>query len=161
MPLGIINAPALITVNRAVGSQIAVADIAGMAARLLPHSWKHAIWATNPSTLAQIVKISTFFLNVTAHEEGGQAGSLLTRPLFVTEKLAALGSAGDLLLFDPSLYVIGERDEVYIDVSDENLFQTYQTVFRVWLRVDGKPQVSKSITLQDNATVVSPYVMLK
>jgi HK97 family phage major capsid protein len=160
MPEGIVNSPAAVKVSRAVGNQISNADIANMVSQLMPYSWKNAIWATNPSTLAQIVKITNFFLNVEANPEGGQAGTLMTRPLFITEKLATLGTSGDLLLFDPSLYTVGMRQEVLIDVSNEVLFQNAQTMFRVWMRLDGKPQLSKSITLADGSTVVSAYVIL-
>jgi len=160
MPLGIINSPAAVTVSRQVGNQISVTDIAAMGAALLPYSWKGAIWACSPTCLAQIVKIPSYFINMDAHEKAN-AGTLMTRPLFVSEKLAALGAQGDLLLFDPWLYTIGERMQILIDVSPHVNFRNFQTVFRIWVRIDGKPQVSKSITLQDTTTVVSPYVILK
>jgi HK97 family phage major capsid protein len=164
MPMGLLNAPCAVTVNRAVANQIANTDIANMAAALLPHSWGSAIWAMSPTCLGQLAKIGNFFLNESVgrdEEREGAAGAILTRPYYVTEKLASLGTQGDLVLFDPGLYVVGIRQEVLIDMSTHNLFRTNQSVFRIWLRLDGKPQVSKPITLQDKATVVSPVVILK
>ena len=167
MPLGIINGPGAILTGgsatqngRKTTNLILASDIAAMAAHLLPYSWSNAIWATHPTSLFQIMQITQFYINVEANPEGGQAGSLLTRPVFITEKLPSVGKTGDLVLFDPSLYVIGERQQVLIDVSEHTLFRTQQTVFRVWLRMDGKPQLSTTVTLQDAATVVSPYVLL-
>lgn len=166
MPLGVLNAPAAIVTGgsasqngRKTANQIVVDDIAAMAAHLLPYSWKGALWACSPTCLAQIIKISSYFINLEAHEEAN-VGTLLTRPVFVTDKLASLGTQGDLILFDPWLYTIGQRSQVLIDVSPHASFASFQTNFRIWLRLDGKPQVSKSITLQDNSTVVSPYVVL-
>lgn len=160
MPLGILNGPGKSLVSRQTGSSVTIQDISKMAAKLLPYSWSNAIWATHPTCLEKIMQITQFYINVEANPEGGQAGSLLTRPLFITEKLPALGTTGDLVLFDPSLYVIGERQQVLIDVSEHTLFRNQQTVFRVWMRLDGKPQLSSTITLQDASTVVSAYVIL-
>jgi HK97 family phage major capsid protein len=162
MPLGIINAPAAKTVSRHTPSQILQVDIANMAAAMLPFSWKNAIWASSPACVAQLIQVANFFLNVEANDEGGQVGSLLTRPVFITEKLSTLGSLGDLIFFDPWLYVVGMRQEVLIDADTLGpAFKTNQTDFRVWLRADGKPQVQSAITLQDGTTMVSPYIILK
>ena len=163
MPLGVVKAPATVTVTRAVASQIAAADVAGMAAKLLPYSWTNAVWACNPSCLAQIGKISTYIVN---GDYGfaygmGNAGFLMSRPLFVTDKLPPLGALGDLILFDPSLYAVGMRQEVVIDLSTLGpAFPTNQTDLRCWLRCDGKPQVSGPIRIADGTTTVSPYVAL-
>lgn len=159
MPTGIVNAPGTLSVTRSSSSHVTAIDIASMASSLLPFSWNRAVWATDPSTLADICKLSTFFVNQ-GMTDPGAAGYLLTRPLFVTDKLVPLGSTGDLILFDPWLYVIGSRLEVVVDVSPHADFQNFQTDFRVWLRLDGKPQVSKTITLTNGTTVVSPYVRL-
>jgi HK97 family phage major capsid protein len=161
MPLGLLNSPGALTVSRTTPNQIANTDIAKMASELLPYSWKNAIWACSPTCLAQVVALSNYFINQTEHESAN-CGTLLTRPLFVTDKLQALGSTGDLVLFDPSLYVVGVRQEILVEASGEGpSFGTYQTYFRIWLRIDGKPWVSKSITLADGTTKVSPYVILK
>lgn len=164
MPLGILKSPCLATVSRAVASQIAAADIAGMAAKLLPASWSRAIWATNPSCLGQLVKVSSFLLNA-ASDQGSQeqkagAGAIVGRPLYVTEKLPILGSIGDIVFFDPYLYIIGMRQEIIIDISEHSLFRTNQSVFRIWMRVDGRPMISGPVTLQDGTTRVSPFVAL-
>ena len=67
----------------------------------------------------------------------------------------------DLVLMDPRLYVIGDRQQVLVEKSSEGAgFVTNQTYIRIWMRGDGKPVVQTSIKLQDNSTVVSPYVAL-
>ncbi len=166
MPVGVINAPCTIQLARTVANQIAAADLSGLAANMLPFGWRHAIWACSPDCLAQIMKATTFFVNADGIEgdrdgAGGFAGRLIGRPLYVTEKLPPLGTPGDLVFFDPSLYVIGNRQEVLIDVSSHVSFPTNQTNYRIWLRLDGKPMVSKPITLQDGITTVSPCTCLK
>lgn len=160
MPLGILNSPALSSVTRSGANLIAAADISGMAAKLLPFSWKNAVWACNPGCLAQIVKVSSYFVNGGMQTDEAWCGTILTRPLYVTEKLPALGSTGDIILFDPSLYVIGQRSEVIVDVSTHPGFVNYQTDLRVWLRLDGKPLLGSTVTLQDGTVTASAYVTL-
>lgn len=161
MPLGIINAPGTISVTRGVPATIQDTDISGMASHLIPYSWENAIWACSPGALTQIVKIPHYFVNACGYHDHANVGTLLGRPLFVTDKLGPLGSdAGDLVLFDPWLYVIGLRMQVLVDVSPHPHFRSFQTDFRIWLRLDSKPQVSGPITLADGVTQVSPYVKL-
>lgn len=173
MPLGMLNAPCCIDVARAGAGAIAVADVANMSGRLLPSGWMNAIWACNPSALAKIVQITSYQPN--QHRSGSDmvsehVGYLEQRPLFVTDKLPKLGTRGDLVLFDPSLYVIGDRMQVVIDISDQtwagsvNLFQANMSMFRVWLRLDGKPMLNSTVKLTgnpgDDTTTVSSVIAL-
>ncbi len=161
MPMGILNAPATISVPRSVGGDVTVTDIANMASKMLPFGWKKAIWACSPSVLASIVHLTTYWMNAPGKDHSeGVAGYLVTKPLFVTDKLPAIGSAGSLLFFDPSLYVIGERQQILVDVSGDPGFRNLQTTFRVWTRLDGRPQVASAITLPDATSTCSPYVQL-
>jgi HK97 family phage major capsid protein len=172
MPLGVINAPAAIQVTSKdnSGNTIVIDDISAMTSDLLPYSWKNAIWACHPTVLNTLQKnITTYFINIEIGRErhGSQCGMLSTRPLFVTDKLPAIGTSnaakvsGCLVLFDPTLYIIGDRQQILIDISEHNLFQTYQTVLRAWVRMDGKPIVTNKVTAADGTSLVSPYVVLK
>ena len=165
MPLGVLNAPATIQVVRTTHNKVTQADVANMAASLLPYSWINAIWLCSCTALAQVMQITGFIPNAQRQQADASdacVGYLLNRPLYVTDKLPALGTTGDLVLMDPSLYAIGERREVLVEKSSMGQgFPTNQTYFRVWLRGDGKPMVQASVTLQDNSTVVSPYVVLE
>jgi HK97 family phage major capsid protein len=161
MPEGIVNAPGALAVSRNTPNTIGAADIGNMASSLLPYSWRHAIWATHPSALTKIMQISSFIVNGDPDlADGGMAGMLMSRPVFVTDKLPALGSRGDLVLFDPSLYVIGLRQEVLVDVSTHVNFTSNQTVFRVWLRLDGRPLLDGVVTLADGVKTASAIVVL-
>lgn len=166
MPLGIVNSPARILVTRDLAGAISIVDIASMTSRLLPYSWNRGIWAVSPTALAQVQQIATYQVNQNYDVDKWRdnhhrpCGLLSSLPLFVTDKLPALGRKGDLVLFDPSLYVIAQRMEVVIDVSPDDLFITNQTVYRIWMRLDGKPEFSNTITLPDTTSTVSPYVVL-
>jgi HK97 family phage major capsid protein len=161
MPLGVINAPCAIPVARAGGNAIVIADINNMSDRLLPSGWATAIWVCNPKCLTQVTAISQFYINNSYHETTIDAvGNLLGRPLYISEKLPTLGSTGDLMLIDPSLYVVGNRMEVDVQASPHPNFLNNQTVFRVWLRCDGKCLMSFAPKMADNVTTVSSVVLL-
>lgn len=161
MPLGIINAPGTIGVSRHTSSSVQVQDIATMTSKFLPSSWSKGLWAVAPSAWVQIAQIANYYLNEYAKDDDGQTGYLLNRPVFTSDKMSVLGTAGDVALIDPSLYVIGMRQEVLVDVSSDDVaFKTNQTTFRVWLRADGKCFNSKSITLADGSSTASPFIIL-
>jgi HK97 family phage major capsid protein len=160
-PLGILNSDACLSVTRAGATAIAIADVSEMSSKLIPYSWNHSIWACSPSALKSIAKITGFVPNMDPlSTEMGCAGSLMTRPLFVTEKLPALGTRGDLLLFDPSLYAIGNRQDVTIEVSYSPGFRTQQAYVKVWIRCDGKPLMDTYATLSDGTSTASAFVAL-
>ncbi len=160
-PLGILAAPGSKSVSRNITGHISQTDVGAMIKGLYPLGWGNAIWACSPSALEDVFKLSGFQSNQPQTGEGVfPAGSLMARPLYVTEKLPALGTAGDLVFFDPSAYVIGDRQDVVIESSIHPLFTTQKTVFRVWLRVDGKPLFSDLITLADATSTTSSQVIL-
>src|SRR5271165_6169171 len=141
-PLGILNAPGTAVITRTTpgGGHIVQADIANLAANLLPHSWNTARWICSPRALGDVMKITSFIPNQNMDGlENGCAGALMGRPLHVTSKLPTLGSTGDICLIDPKFYVIGQRQDVVIEASQHPNFKNFQTIFRVWKRCDGKP----------------------
>ncbi|MDE2102046.1 MAG: phage major capsid protein [Patescibacteria group bacterium] len=164
MPLGIIQGIApqtSVNVVRSAPSSIANTDIANMAGHLIPGGWRNAVWAVTESAIPKIAALSQFVLNGWHYHEGGAIGFIMTRPVFPTEKLPSLGNIGDLVLFDPSAYVVGVRHDVLVDASPHSSFPTNQTDFRVWLRGDGKPWQNGQVTLADGQTKASMAVILQ
>jgi hypothetical protein len=74
--------------------------------------------------------------------EARQMGQLLLfgRPVLFTEKLPALGTAGDVLLCDFSKYIVADTGTLEIAASDQYAFNTNQITFRIIQRVDGQPR---------------------
>ena len=176
-PQGMINANATIKVTRAGGantSTLALADVAKMFGKMLPSSQTKAIWITSPSvvnlllTLADAGNRALFLPEYYGgfHQGPGSKTApqgfwtLLGLPVFISEKVPALGTDGDLTLVDPSLYVIGDRQQIEIAASEHVNFLKNQMTWRVVERVDGQPWMDKAVTLQDGATTVSPFVIL-
>jgi len=170
MPLGVVNAPASIQVSATTAGSVKTTDLVTMTGDMLPYSWKNSIWACHPTVLTSLqnpANVTNYFPNIELGRErhGSQAGMLFTRPLFVTDKLPAIGNGttknqGCLVFFDPTLYIIGDRQQILIDISEHTAFQTYQTVLRAWVRMDGKPMLTKPVTLADGTVTASAYVVL-
>jgi HK97 family phage major capsid protein len=164
-PLGILNAAPTIAVTRAGGGLVQFADVAGMWAKLLPVSWSKAIWTFSPSVVPQLLQLKdganrAIFISIDQGATKSPNWALLGRPAFPTEKVPALGTKGDVMLIDPSFYVIGDRMQIEIAASEHVNFLKNQMTWRVVERVDGQPWLDKAITLQDGSTTVSPFVAL-
>lgn len=159
-PLGALNAPGLIAPSRAGATAVALADLSQMMSDLLPGSWQKAAWFCNPGVIDQIIQLVSSPLSWLQNIREGMTMSLLGLPLYITGALPALGTAGDLMLIDPSYYLIGDRQSVSIAYSEHYAFVTDQAAWRFTHRVDGQPWLNSYITLEDAATTVSPFVAL-
>lgn len=163
MPLGMLNAPCALAVNRAGAGAIALADAANMIGKILPMSWLNCFWVCSPSALAKVVQISGYQASTGSRLNGeDHCGYLMNRELYVSEKLPALGTRGDLILIDPTLYVIGDRMQVVVDVCNDEptQFTKNRSMYRVWLRLDGKPMLNGTVTLADASSTASSIVVL-
>ncbi len=167
-PQGIVNSPASATVTRATGNLIQYADVSGMVAKLAPSSYDRAFWVHSPSAVPQLLQLKDGTARAVLLGAGLATGvwprrrnwSLLGFPMFCSEKLPPLGTKGDLILIDPRYYLIGDRMQATLAVSDHVNFLKNQVTFRLTRRCDGQPWIEKPITLQDGATTVSPFVVL-
>jgi HK97 family phage major capsid protein len=162
-PLGIVNAPATIFITRATTSHFSFGDVSGMLAALLPSSYTKARWYISPTVVQDLLQLKdganrAMFLSIDQGVTKPPVWKLLNLPVTITEKLPALGSKGDVLLVDPSQYVIGDRMQLEIAASEHVNFLKNQTTWRFVQRVDGQPWMDKKITLQDGTTAVSPFV---
>jgi HK97 family phage major capsid protein len=169
-PMGILNAPATISSGGAGGSrlnanQIQYADVATLWSKLLPASWNNAIWSFSPTCVPQLLQLKdganrAVFISIDQGAVKAPTWNLLGRPAIPTEKQPALGTKGDLMLYDPRFYVIGDRMQIEIAASEHVNFLKNQMTWRVVERVDGQPWLEKAITLQDGSSQVSPFVVL-
>jgi len=160
-PLGILNAPSLVTVTRSGSSAFTVSDAGGMLARLLPSSVGRAVWLMNPTVIPKLLALGTNYVSTWQSDlQAGLAGRLFGMPIIFTEKLPTLGTSGDVILADLSYYAVLLPSEAEIAVSEHYRFIYDQTTFRANVWVDGQPLVSSAITLADGSTTVSPFVAL-
>jgi HK97 family phage major capsid protein len=162
-PTGMQQSPAALPVSRNTSSKFLEVDAAKMVGQLLPSSWPRACWAMHPSVAEYLKQLGTTSWQANQpvmDRQGTPAGVLHGLPVFVTDKLPALGTTGDVVLFDPGLYVIGDRQEVEVAASEHINFLTNQTTFRVSERVDGQTWFNAPVTMSVASKTASPYVYL-
>jgi predicted phage gp36 major capsid-like protein len=92
--------------------------------------------------------------------EKGIPDTLLGIPIIFSEKVPALGSKGDIGLYDFGHYYIGDRQSTTVESSEQVRWLKNQTSWKVTHRVDGQPWLNAPFTLADGATQISPFVVL-
>jgi HK97 family phage major capsid protein len=160
--LGILNSAARIAYSRATASQIAYADIRGMYARV--KFGGSLIWVGSQTILPQIMNLqggnSANIFVPDAREN--VSGTLLGIPLLLADRAPALGSEGDLGLYDPAYYLIKDGLGITISLSEHFLFTSNRTIFKALFSIDGKPWLHKPIPLEGSSSnTISPFVVLK
>jgi HK97 family phage major capsid protein len=174
-PLGFVNCPASVAVPKQAGQAtgtILWENIVGMYARMLPTSLSKAVWIASIDTFPEL---ATMALSVgtgggpvwIGNFAGGTGGadtppmSILGRPVIFTEKTPPLSTTGDLNFVDLSYYLIGDRQQMQSAVSDQFLFSTDKTAYRVIERLDGRPWLQSAITPHNGSSnTLSPVVQI-
>lgn len=159
-PLGILNAPAKVNVTRQTASDFTFTDAVTMRSKMLASS--RPVWVMSQSVMPKYyaMKGGNNENIMVANAAVGTPETLLGLPVIWTEKLPALGTAGDVMLVDFGLYLFGDRQAMVMDISREAKFRANQTAFRVTESIDGQPWLKTAITLADGTTQVSPFVVL-
>ena len=169
-PLGMIHSKALITVakeqSQAAGTFLG-ANAIKMQARAMPRNRERLVWVMHPDVEEQLPTLAIqsgeaakFLWN----PEGGLGNfdtqRVLNKPVLFEDSCAALGSAGDILLVDPYMYILLTKGTVKQDWSIHVEFLTDQNCFRVVYRCNGAPKVSSPLTVKNSTKPRSPFVAL-
>lgn len=172
-PLGLQSGLAVIASARASSTTVTFTDIAKMVGNFPVESRPYGVWVMSPSVLDYLLATPAAANNVTwdANTYGPVlpespsappvVGFLHHMPVFLSEKVPVLGARGDVSLFDPNLYVIGDRQLLEIDISDNEptAFLANRSVWRIIARVDGQPMFNVAFKPISGKTR-SPYVVL-
>lgn len=168
-PLGFINCPASVKVTAVSGqgaNTLVWENIVAMYARMLPSSLGSAVWIASIDTFPQL---ATMALSVgtggsavwLSNGVQGPPMTILGRPVYFTEKAPALGTTGDINFVDLSYYLIGDRQMMQVSASQDFLFSTDKTAYKVIERVDGRPWIQSAITPANNSSnSLTPFVQL-
>jgi HK97 family phage major capsid protein len=168
MPKGFLNAEAAVTVAAEAGQATATIvweNIVKMYARMLPQSLSSAVWVVSPDTFPELATMALsvgtggapVWLN---NGVEGPAATILGRPVVISEKVSALGTAGDINFVDFSYYLIGDRQAMTVESSPHFRFQNGETSYKFVTRVDGRPWLQSAITPRNSGPTLSPFVKL-
>lgn len=169
-PLGILAAPALVTVAKEAGqaaATIVAANLQKMYSRMPAGSLGNAVWCINQETWPQLFQLSQavgvggvpMFIPAGGMSQT-PAGTLLGRPILPIEQAAALGTVGDIAFCDFSQYLAIRKGGTQTASSIHVRFLYDESVFRFVLRFNGAPIPNSPLTPYKGTATVSPFVVL-
>lgn len=171
-PLGILTAPAKY-VQAAVSGQgagtVVAANISAMYARMQARSRKAATWYINQEVETELDKLSLAIgtggsTSPMYLQPGGLTGEaparLKSRPVETVEFCSALGTLGDILLWEEKGYCFITKGGVKTAMSMHLRFDYDEQVFKFTFRADGAPWWPKPLTPYKGTTQLSNIVVL-
>lgn len=161
-PRGIVNAPVTLAPTRVLAGSISYVDCINMLEQFLPSG--RGVWVVTQRAMSNLIQMSgpagnaSYVWQPNARE--GPPGMLFGMPVIWSEKMAPVGTRGDILLADFRYYLLGDRQATTIESSQFPRWIHDETTWRAVHRVDGQPWLSAPLTYQDTTTQVSPFVVL-
>jgi HK97 family phage major capsid protein len=146
-----------------------------MMARLPAGSFGRSVWMINQDVVPQILKMGFAITTVAGAAAGAGAmylppnglatsspyGSLLGRPIIVTEACATLGTVGDVILADMTKYLSVVKGAMKADTSIHLWFDQNTTAFRFVMRLNGQPWLSTPIVRKNGSNTLSHFITLE
>lgn len=154
-PLGIINDPQVLTIQRQSALDVQVDDLLNMDAKLPAVFDQSAVWMYSKKVRAKIrgQKVTNSSKELVLQETysdlaQGYISTILGRPAILMDgKIPALGTAGDVILGDWKWYYIGFRQDFVMDSSRHYAFRNNRTALRCSGRVDGQAAMPQAFVV--------------
>lgn len=170
-PLGAFNSPAVITVAKDAGQltgTLSTTNLANMISRLPAGSYGNAVWMLNNDVLPALftLTLGNYPIYLPAGSpvgglQGSPYGTLLGRPIAVTQHAKSFSSQGDVMLADWRQYQsITKAGGIQTATSMHLYFDADATAFRSTFRVDGAPKLAAPISPANGSATMSPFIQL-
>ena len=173
-PLGAFNTlnPSIVAQAKETGqpaTTIVAENVIKMWSRVHPASMRNAVWVANNDCFPQLATMSLAVgtggapVYLPANGVAGTPfGTLMGRPLLLSEKMQTLGTQGDIGIADFSQYLIADKagGGLKAATSIHIRFDYDETAFRWVLRYDGQPWWLSALTPKRSSTTLSPFVVL-
>ncbi len=168
-PLGILASGALVSITKESGQAdktINSQNVIKMYSQWLGQR-RNGVWIVNRDTFPQL-----FTMELAVGTGGAPIGLMGTTiaddpfdrifrmPVLEMEQAATIGDVGDIMLFDPTQYILADKGNIQGAVSIHVRFLNDEVVFRFIYRVDGQPVPASPITPFKGADSLSPIVAL-
>lgn len=167
MPLGIRNSSALVTVPKESGQgadTVLAQNIVNMYARMPAASMLRSVWIVNNDVLPQIMLLTLANQPIYLPPNGlagAPLGTLLGRPIMISQSSQTLGDAGDIMFVDWNQYnTVSKAGGVEYATSIHLFFDAGATAFRATYRVDGQPWLKGPIVPANGVSNLSPFIDL-
>jgi HK97 family phage major capsid protein len=178
-PLGILNSPCLVTVNKESSQPSATllaANVIKMYNRMLAEWRTSAVWLVNEDVTQQLMQMTVNVQNVAGTENVGgwpvfvppgrlsdaPFGALFGRPIVPTQACQTLGTVGDIIFASLGQYAAIIKAGGIQAVTSIHVFFDYDmTVFRFVFRMGGQPWWSTTLAAKNGSNTYSPFVALQ
>jgi HK97 family phage major capsid protein len=171
VPIGALTAGATVTVAKETGQAtqtLVPQNLAKMISRLPPGSFAESVWIVNNDVLPALFTLTLgnypIYLPNGLNVGGIQVspyGTLLGRPVFVSQHANSFSSQGDVLLVDLSYYqTITKAGGIQTATSMHLYFDSDLTAFRTTFRMDGQSKISAPISPAKGSASMSPFIQL-
>jgi HK97 family phage major capsid protein len=171
-PLGALQSNAAIVQAKDSGQAtqtLTALNLANMISRLPAGSFGRAVWFINNNVLPALFTLTLgnypIYLPASNPSVGGiqinPYGTLLGRPVIVSQHAKSFSSQGDVCLLDLSYYrTITKPEGIKTDMSLHLYFDADAAAFRATFRIDGQPAIYNPIAPANGSTNLSPFVQL-
>ena len=169
-PLGILKSDGLVAqaIESSQTAKLTGTNVVKMQSKLLTRNRQNCVWVMNPDLeeyLPTLAVASSGSAEKFLWDPEGGLGNLayqrvLGKDVIFEDACPAIGTKGDILLIDPSQYMLVRKGSAKQDWSIHVSFLTDEQCFRMVLRVGGAPKMSKAITLKNSKNTRSAYVAL-
>jgi HK97 family phage major capsid protein len=167
-PLGCFNSGAAIVqakdLNQATLT-LSLTNITNMVARLIPGCFPRSQWLIAPDVLPLLFGLTLgnypIYLPVNQGAQGSPYGTLMGRPIMVSQHAAALTAQGDVSLLDPTyIRSITKAGGIQTATSLHLYFDADATAFRATFRVDAQPKIAAAVTQAKGSNTLSAFIQL-
>lgn len=167
-PEGAFNGSAAVVQAKDAGQAtktVTLGNVSNMIARLTPGSFPRAAWLITPDALPSLFGLTLgnypIYLPISQGAQGSPYGTLMGRPIMVSQHAAAFSSEGDIALVDLSYYrTITKAGGIQTATSMHLYFDADATAFRAVFRVDGQPKITNAIQQAKGSNTLSPFIKL-
>jgi HK97 family phage major capsid protein len=167
-PEGAFNGQAAVVQTKDQGQAtktVSIGNVSNMIARLTPGSFPKSVWMITPDALPSLFGLTLgsypIYLPISQGAQGSPYGTLMGRPIMVSQHAAAFSAQGDISLIDLSYYrTITKAGGVQTATSMHLYFDADATAFRAIFRVDGQPKIVNPIAQAKGANTLSPFIQL-
>jgi HK97 family phage major capsid protein len=161
---------AVVTVAKDSGqaaNTLTALNLANMIARLPEGSFPNAVWIINNDVLPALftLTLGNYPIYLPAGTAGGiqnsPYGTLLGRPVLVSQHANTFSSQGDVILVDLRYYqTITKAGGIQLATSMHLYFDADAAAFRTTFRMDGQSKITAPIAPAKGSNKLSPFVQL-
>jgi HK97 family phage major capsid protein len=147
-------------------STVSLANTTNMVARLIPGCYPRSIWLITPDALPSLFGLTLgnypIYLPVNQGAQGSPYGTLMGRPLMVSQHAPAFSAQGDIMLIDPTyIRSITKAGGIQTATSIHLYFDADATAFRATFRVDAQPKIAAPVSQAKGSKTLSAFIQLE